>query len=643
MVRTLMFFVVFCQLTILATHAQVVGLENGDQISWDGEYYDFRDADGVKMIKVWIPPRTTPVRGVFISGHGGGGGDSRNFARDENLRAFAMRLGFAVAGLHNFPGRRVYTEGAPLFFEAMEQFAGLGHHPELTNLPFVMYGSSNGGSSTYGFVNYAPERAICFLSNVAGGNNPEVPVDKALEVPGIFIMGKFDALIRERGIERTRDLLKYARSKGARWAWALELKGHEDGTSFDVYMKFVEQAVSARYPEDENPAKGPVRLTTIPERSGWLVEQDNWNSGITYIDAYSDYKGDKASAGWVLNKDMAFVYRSMATHHNPLTVAVKEFDRTYNPNTDPGTMFSLGGPVTDPGTSITIQCDMKKFPGWKTLRFYNGADLLGQVNYPAPPEISIQVDTQSKVYCLEAVAVSESGEMVTSAPMHFFVRNPELSWKVKKDKVSYMGRVPAGAVTSGNPALKTTPFNTSDSILVAYGLSEEMEKQFSSSDGKISDFWRNYGPQSDQITLSQRRNAARGAAFNFVLTHDCNMEVKATYGSAGIYLLVEINDDNDVAWPNALTGTENEQFYLEYDAVDVMMDSRPVATISDPKNRDRFLSRSYGLTFTTKQYQVACGTPDELPTGFKRSIPDPWGSNEPPYNWGEIEMGPVLK
>ena len=95
-------------------------LDNGDLISWDGSYYDFRDADGVKMIKLWIPPGVHPVKGVFISGHGGGGGDSRNFARDQNLRALAMRLGFAVAGLHNFPGRRVYEEGAEVFFTALD-------------------------------------------------------------------------------------------------------------------------------------------------------------------------------------------------------------------------------------------------------------------------------------------------------------------------------------------------------------------------------------------------------------------------------------------------------------------------------------------------------------------------------------------
>ncbi len=34
--------------------AQISILENGDQVAWDGQYYDFRDAEGVKMIKLWV-------------------------------------------------------------------------------------------------------------------------------------------------------------------------------------------------------------------------------------------------------------------------------------------------------------------------------------------------------------------------------------------------------------------------------------------------------------------------------------------------------------------------------------------------------------------------------------------------------------
>ncbi len=607
-----------------AARGEIITLENGDRIFWDGCYYDFRDAEGNQMVKLWIPPGIHPVKGVFISGHGGGGGDSRNFARDENVRALAMRLGFAVAGLHNFPGRRVYEQGAAVFFRALDHFAGMGHHPELANVPFVMYGSSNGGAATYGFVNYAPERAICFVANVSAGGSPEVPVDEALRVPGVFIMGKFDALIRQRGIDRTEKLVSEARAKGALWSWALELKGHEDGFSFDIYMKLVEQAVKMRYPEKGDPSTGKVKLLAIEEGQGWLVDQAGWDSGLTCVESYEAYRGDKATAGWVLNKEMAYVYRSLATHHNPIKIEVKEFDRTFNPNTDPGTMFSLGGPVANPGDRVTIACDLSRFPGWEKIDLFNGAQKLGEVSAGSDPAITVTLDGSEMVYCLTALATGQGGIQRTCDPLHFFVRDPALDWRCEKPLPRFEGiKTNAGSKNAGKEIACTAP-DPGDSILVAYGLSSEMEAQFSSTDNRASDFWELIDEERDRNILMQRSNAAEGAAFNFVLTHDCNMVVKAAYGADGVYLLLEINDDNDVAWPNEYVGTEREQFYLDFDAVDLLTDSRSVREICSPEGRDQFVSWSFGLTYTTRQYQVACGTGDSRPTGFKRALSDPW-------------------
>ncbi|HYW94620.1 MAG TPA: hypothetical protein VE870_03430 [Bacteroidales bacterium] len=627
---------IFCCLFILSSllffipsvlNAQIKTLSNGDKISFDGEYYDFRDSAGIQMIKMWIPPGVHPVKGVFISGHGGGGGDSRDFARDENMRAFAMRLGFAVAGLHNFPGRRAYEQGAPVFFHVMDEFAKLGNHPELANLPFVMYGSSNGGATTYGFVNYAPERAICFVTNVSAGGRPEIPVDEALKVPGIFIVGKFDALMRQRGIDRAREIVTEARKRNARWAWAMELKGHQDGSSFDVYMKLVEQSVKARYPENGNPSKGPVNLKDIPVEAGWLVDPASWDSGLTYVDAYNTYKGDRQAAGWVLNKDMAYVYRSMATHHNPVSVKVREFDRTFNPHTDPGTMFSLGGPVARPGEHITIVCDTVDFAGWQKIKFFNGASLLGEVTQGNKPQIATTLDQVNQVYCLTIAATGPSGEQRTCEPMHFFVKDPDLSWKANLPKPVFNGlKTNAGSKNAGKEISCTSP-NPEDSILVAYGLNADQEKEYSSTDNKIASFWKLIDDSKDYIIETARSNATSGSSFNFVLTNDCAMKVKAAYGADGVYLLFLITDDNDVAWPNKFTGTENEQFYLDFDAVDALMDSRSVKQIGAPENRDMLVDRAFGMTFTTRQYQVACGTEKERPLGFRRSLAKPWDFN----------------
>jgi hypothetical protein len=633
--RTAIICVLFLDISLSSYSQNITTLENGDQIAWDGEYYDFRAADGVKMIKMWIPPNTEPIRGMFISGHGGGSGDSRSFARDENVRAFAMRMGFAVVGLHNFPGRRVYDGGAKVFFQALNEFATLGYHPEIKNLPFVMYGSSNGGAATYGFVNYAPERALCFLCNVSAGYNPEIPTDAALRVPGIFIMGKYDALIRQRGIDATKDIMKVARSQGALWSWALELKGHEDGASFDVYMKLVEQVVAARYPSKNNITKKPLKLVELKEEDGWLADLNDWDSGLTTIAPFAEFVGEKQKAGWLLNEDMANVYRSMATHHNPISLSIKEFDRTYNPHVDPGTMFSLGGPVANPREEITITCNTEEFPDWQKIEIFDGAQKLGEMNSGSEPVITTELDGSKKVYCLTALATDNKGVQRTCNPFHFFVRDTTLSWKRVKNKEIHTHK----SIASGSKS-KTTVFpgvktDQNDSILISYGLNADQERNFSIDDGITSPFWNLIDEKRDMINMNPRQNAPRGEAFSFVLTHDCKMTVKSAHGTHGLYLLFEIMDDNDVAWPNRLTGTETEVFYYNFDAVDVLLDSRSIQSIADSSNDHMFLSPGFALTTTSKQYQVACGTPKERPEGFKRTTPEPWDFHSTYYTFKE--------
>jgi hypothetical protein len=219
--------------------------------------------------------------------------------------------------------------------------------------------------------------------------------------------------------------------------------------------------------------------------------------------------------------------------------------------------------------------------------------------------------------------------------MHFFVRDPNLDWNAKLDvPVFSVPKTNAGSGNAGNSQINLLP-DPEDSILIAYGLNAEQEGSFSSSDKNISPFWKDIDETRDFISMTSRKNGTADAAFNFVLTHDCNMIVKAAYGADGIYLLFEINDDNDVAWPNNFVGTENEQFYLNFDAVDVLMDSRSIEEISN--DMDKLVSRSFGLTFTSRQYQIACGTVKEPAAGFRRSLADPWDFNAKYYDLNDAK------
>lgn len=602
---------------------------DGAQAVWDGEYYDYREADGRKMIKIWTPPGHQPVRGLFISGHGGGTGDSRGFARDEHLRDFAMRLGFGVAGLHFFPGREMYDSGAPVLVEALRRLASLGRHPELAHVPFVMYGSSNGAGQTYGLLNYAPERMICFVGNVGVPSNPATPTPAALLVPGVFIVGHYDALVGERGLQRTRELFKMVRPLGARWAWCEELKGHEDGYSFDLYMKLVEQAVAARYPAEADPRKGPVALRELPEESGWLASWvDRGESRTIRLAPAANFTGDRHTASWLMNETMAVVYRAVATFDQPLRLKIREFDRTLNPHIDPGTMFSLGGPVVGPGNQITVEIEQVCSTKWRTMEISDGARSLGKVSAGTRPQFLLTVDGASMVQCLTALAMTDDpAQPLTSPPTHFFVRDPALDWRRPKTERPFSGsRTKAGIAWPGAIAPATAErfkADPKDNRLVAYALNARQEAEFSAEDGKIASFWAAAGGGLDYVRLDLKEHAAEGNDFSIVLSHEAVLEVQAAYGSDGLYLLHRVTDNSPVDWPEQFAGKGKVQFYDHYDVVDMQIDGRSHEEIFDPANEPLFLTRFQGQTTTSKQYQVACGA-KQRPSGFVRHVPAPW-------------------
>jgi hypothetical protein len=599
-------------------------LGNGDQINFDGTYYDYRAANGRQMIKVWVPPAAKTVRGLFISGHGGGTGDSRDFARDENMKALAARFDFGLAGLHVFPGRQVYDQHAKTFLGALDAFAALGHHRELEHVPFVIFGSSNGGSTTYGFINYAPERAICFTSNVSTWFNPAVPTEGALRVPGIMIVGQFDPFTREaQGVQTMTEMILGARARGARWSMIAAEKGHEDGSAFDLYLKLVEQSIALRYPRDADPAKGPVALKEIAEQDGWLADMDSWGSGITGISDYASYTGEKAKAGWLLNEDVACVYRAAATYQNPLGLGVEEVEEVYNPNTDPGGMFSIGGPVVEPGRTLKLVCDVREMADWKKVEFFNGARKLGEVTAPANPVFSVKVPAEDIVWCITVVGHGQSGERRTASPFYFTVRDPSidlLSNTERAQKPAFRDDIgPVGSKTARkvNKQYQPKADATPAKVLLAYGLTTAQEQSFAATPDRVSPFWSAIDASHDSLEMLPKTHAREGHQFSIVTTADARVKVKAAHSARGLYLYYEVTDNY------FMEADEDPNEYHKIDALDALIDSKSSTELNDPSNRLQAINAEWNLYLTTTQYQVAFGR-DRAPRVMRHIFADPW-------------------
>ena len=613
-------------MTTATASAETRTLPNGDLVNYDGTFYDYRAADGGSMMKLWVPPHASPVRGILISGHGGGSGDSRSFARDENMQAFAARFGFGLAGLHTFPGGRIYFQGGKVFFDAVDAFAAYGKHPELANVPFAVFGSSNGGATAYGFANYAPERCICFVSNVAAGGSPPVPTDDAIKVPGIFVMGRFDSLNRGmQGVERLETLMAGARARGARWAMIIEDKGHEDGVAFDVYAKLLEQSIKLRYPEDADPRKGPIHLREISEDAGWLADLSTCESDLTAIADYASYQGDRKGASWLLDKDMATIFRGAATRLDPISIGIEEVSRVYNPNTAPGTMYSIGGPIVAPGRKLNLVCDVRDLPDWSKVEFYNGAEKLGEVHAPNHPVLPIRVDKNKIVYCLTALAATRSGARRAAAPFYFAVRDPSLDLLSDAQKNPPQYRDAIGLVGSKTAADAPSDYRPKaggkrENILLAYGLTADQERTFAADPRAVSAFWNAIDDRHDRIFMDQRNNNREGTAFSAVNSRDAELLVKAAHSARGLYLYFEVTDNQFLNYDPSLNG------YLNTDCLSVLLDSKPSSVILDPTNAHNYMNQDWGLYLSTVQYQVAFGS-DAPPPMFRFNYADPWDMN----------------
>ncbi len=592
---------------------------DGGQVRFDGVFYDFRAANGIQMIKMWVPPNTDPIRGVFFHGNPGGHGDTREIPRDEKLQEFAARHDFAIIGVTSFFGTRIYPDLGKIIVEAMNDWAKLGVHPEIANLPIIARGSSNAGMTAYGLVCCVPERMICFTPNVGPRYNPESPPDAALKVPALLHIGPEDPLVRG-GVERTTELFEDIRPRGALWAWDAEKdKGHEIGHIDDVDMKFYETCISLRLPADADPRKGPVKLNELPEESGWLVDLSSWASGITYIAPYDEYKGDKTKAGWVPNRDIAYLYRGVATHDNPLKVSIKDLGPVDNPYESGALLRSVGGNVVDPGSKIILECDASGFAEWQRIEFYNAGEKIGEVSRGQEPKCELVVGPGHTVYALTAVGYDDKGAIRTATPTHLLVRDPEVSEALAVQRESTervflrRPRPQYGSSASGESGSKADP---SDKVLIAYGLTAEQERQFAADD-KATPFWDMIGEDRDYVRLNVSEHIGeRGDSYESAeASGDAEILIKATRSRAGLYLYFEASDDE---W------SEPEDLF---DAVDLHFCRDSSEQIASAEPKDMFMKMmNWCITLSWRQFQINFGT-DEKPANLvKRNFPDPWDS-----------------
>jgi hypothetical protein len=587
---------------------------DGGQLQYDGVYYDYRDDNAQKGMKLWVPPGAEPVRGIIFHGNpGGGGGDTRDLCRDRALQEFAARYHFGIIGVTWFPSRLAFSDKCATFLRALEDWARMGFHPELTNVPLIVRGSSNAGMTAYNWLRFAPERLICSTPNVGATRYQPYPEEAGLRVPMLKHIGPVDPFF-PLGLKDTAEMFRDLRPKGARWAWTAEQgKGHEIRHINDINFCYYDTCIKLRVPEDWDPRSGPVQLRDLPEESGWLADTLTWRrSGVTHVAPWSEYDRYKATADWLPTKDIAYLYAGIATYDNPLELSVRDMGPVDNPYEQGSLLRSVGGNLVDPGTKVVLECEVTspRFR-WQRIEFYRGGEKIGEVEQGEEPKCELVVDGERTEYSFVAIGYDERGEKRTSYPIHFLVRDPAVSEQIDAQLATLTEPAPrerpaagSAAQPGGEPAV-TAP----DKALVAYGLTAEQEQTFAAEEGKLSAFWSAITDAHHRACVSAKHVVDGNGGDD----EACVMTVKAAHSRAGLYLLFQVNDDE---WSAADDLNDAVDFHIARSGTDVIGAAQSVT--------DVYMTTQFSLTLDEVQYQANFGTPEKPGTELSRNIPSPW-------------------
>lgn len=242
---------------------------------------------------LWVPPGVKTLRGVIVHQHGCGissGATGLTAAYDLHWQALAKKWDCALLGpayhLKKDNECRKWCDprnGSDVVFQkALAYFAEESKHPELTTVPWCLWGHSGGGFWSSLMLTLHPERiaAIFFRSGSAyaiweRGEIPKPSLTPAVyQVPFLFIGGVKEAEDKSHGPARIGDraMLKAWREHHAPGGMSSDpLSGHECGDSRYLAIAFFDACLAQRLPESGTALK-PAGKGVIIDNS-WLPSE----------------------------------------------------------------------------------------------------------------------------------------------------------------------------------------------------------------------------------------------------------------------------------------------------------------------------------------------------------------------------------
>jgi pimeloyl-ACP methyl ester carboxylesterase len=237
--------------------------------------------------RLWIPEGLASIKGIIVRQHGTGASGKR-FAHDLQFQALAKRRDFALMASfmkstddrHNWPQPEKGSGDA--FIEALQKLARKSDHPEIREVPWILWGHSAGGQWANKMAQAYPDRVLAVISRSGHGSEY---IGNDLAMPNLQIAG-------QREVDRTKPWFRSFMTRGPLRVRAIEPgTGHACANSRLLTVAFIQGVMDQL--ADQNRQR--------PKRSGgWLGDIITGR-----IAPYELFKGDKYEACWLPDERFA--------------------------------------------------------------------------------------------------------------------------------------------------------------------------------------------------------------------------------------------------------------------------------------------------------------------------------------------------
>ena len=256
---------------------------------------------------LWLPDAQV-IRGIIVHQHGCG----RNglaVPYDLHWRVLAQKWSCALMGTWYATGKDCYDWCNPengtkdAFIKALQDLAKQTRHPEIEQVPWVLWGHSGGGVWTWNMLNAFPKRIVAAFPRSAP-TIPETFKPEVNQIPILMSIGAKERTESEfiKSIAETNDKrFPELRGKEMLLSYAVDPEAsHNCGNSRLLAIPFFDACLKQRLPD---PAVSLTELKPMSEDQAWLGDTD-----ALHIINYDMYQGNITRSSWLPDVEFAKVW-----------------------------------------------------------------------------------------------------------------------------------------------------------------------------------------------------------------------------------------------------------------------------------------------------------------------------------------------